>query len=329
MLAAAVVLVVAGATLGVYAVAGRARPARSQGGGAPFAASQLPRCRSTQLRLAPPRWEFGGGQLIASLTLTNTSGASCAVGGWPAVRRLDGAGHAIPTSIGRSVYTQSGSTPFRMVALRPGAEASFSVEGGRFNWRANRGCRTARTIAVEPRGGGAWLSAAVHLPACRRWNVGPLVPRRFAAPPTFGLGQFYFPPTSAQPFYSGRENGLRWKLRVRDSGDGRYCFRLFVDDALRAAKCGRFYGPGVAGKLGFVSRSRSPSFVVGAVLVRARAVEITLTNNRYREIEAMPPTRVLAPGIAFFFSTIPQGTAPVSIVADSQQGTHVVTWHRP
>lgn len=144
----------------------------------------------------------------------------------------------------------------------------------------------------------------------------------------------YSPPGAGHPFFSGQMDGTSWKLAARDSGDGRYGIEVFTGGSLRATISGRFYVPGPTGapvRLGLVSRSRGarPSFVAGAVVSTATHVAIRLSNGNVRYVRTMPPTRFLAPGISFFFTTVPHGVAPTSIGAREDSGRLVVSWHRP
>jgi hypothetical protein len=276
-------------------------------------------------------WGAAAGSLIEPLTLTNTSGTTCAMAGWLSVRRFDRAGQVIPVRLSRWVYRESGPAPFRVVRLRPGGAATFPVFGQDWNHAADRACRNARRIQVRPGGGGGWLSVTRTIPACQGWDVGPLVPGQVAPWPTFALSQFYSPPTAMHPFYTGRMDGMTWKLRVRDSGDGRYCITVFTGGSARATKCDRFYVPGPSGtsvRLGWVSKSRGPSFVAGAVVSAAQRVGIRLSDGSVRYTQTMPPNRFLAPGISFFFTTTPSGSHPVAITAHTALGRVVVAWKR-
>jgi hypothetical protein len=109
------------------------------------------------------------------------------------VRRFDASGRPIPVRLSRWVYSQGGPAPFRAVRLRPGSAATFPVFGEDWNHRLDRACPNAETVRVESPGGGGWLSASLRtaLPACRQWDVGPLVPGREAPWPSFALSQFH------------------------------------------------------------------------------------------------------------------------------------------
>jgi hypothetical protein len=242
------------------------------------------------------------------------------------VRRLDRAGKPIPVRLEPWVYKQRGPAPYRLVPLRPGAAATADLSGGDFNPAAGRSCPNARTIEVRPSVGGAWLSIRRKIPACAAWVLGPFVPGRVAGPPNFALSQFYVPQSPSRPFYSGRMNGTSWRLRARDSGDGRYCFKVVVDGVSRGRKCGRMYGHGEPGKLGWISSSRDPGFVAGAVVSKATHMDIDLSNGRLIVARAMRPALPLAPGISFFFTTIPRGTHPVSMRGRTNMGRRVVEW---
>jgi uncharacterized protein DUF4232 len=320
----------AAAAMGVYGgLAGSSSTSTRSRQRGPAALSSLPHCRSDQLRLTAPRmWGAAAGSLIEGFTLTNASRRTCAVSGWPDVRRLGRSGRPIPVTLERWVYEQHGPAPFRVVRLRPGRAASFPVFGEDWNHAVDRACPNARTVRVEPPGGRGWLSVALKIPACAGWNVGPLVPGRQAPWPTFALSEFY---AEHGRTYSGRQGGASWKLTAQDSGDGRYCFTVFTNGGRRGSRCGRFDGPGVAGKLGWIARSRDgrPSFVAGAVISKAQVVAVRLSRGDPHYVQTMTPTRHLAPGISFFFTTVPRGAKLVSIVGSTHDGRRVVAWHRP
>jgi hypothetical protein len=335
LIAAVTVVFVAGAALGMYAGLHSRATANAGGVGGPAAGGSLPRCDSAQLRLTVPPWGAAAGSLYEPATLTNTSGSSCAVAGWPAVRRFNAAGQRIPVRIERWVYRLRGAAAYSVVNLAPGRAATFEIFGSDWNHRRDRACRTTQRIQVMPRGGGGWLSATASppdvghgIPACRYWLLGPLVPGRVANPPAYALSIFYSPPTAGHRFYSGSSVRTRWQLHVRDSGDGRYCFRVVVDGVAQGGRCGRLYGPGVSGKLGWISRSSARSFVAGAVVSRAQGITVHLSNRSSRFLLTMPPNRFLAPGISFFFTTIPAGTHPVEIEGHSRMGKGVLIWKR-
>jgi Domain of unknown function (DUF4232) len=90
LIGAAGLAVAAAIGLGVYALSVSRSPQTRQGAeGGAFASSSLPRCQSGQLRLSAPKmWGAAAGSLIEDLTLTNTSGTTCSVAGWPTVRRF-------------------------------------------------------------------------------------------------------------------------------------------------------------------------------------------------------------------------------------------------
>jgi hypothetical protein len=329
MAAAATIAVSAAVALSVYStLTGNASTSRrGQAGGT--ALGSFPRCRSDQLRLtAPKMWGAAAGSLIEQFTLTNDSRTTCFVSGWPVVRPLDRAGHPIPTELQRWVYAERGHAPFRRVGLHPGAAATFPVVGEDWNHVADRACPNARAVQVAPPGGGGWLSAALKIPVCERWMIGPLVPGRQAPWPSYALSEFYAENGNT---YSGWQGGAGWKLTARDSRDGRYCFTVFTNGVERARKCGRLYHPGIAGKLGVSWRSggEQPSFVAGAVISRAQVVAVRLSHGPPRFVLTVPPTRRLAPGISFFFTTVPRGANPVSIVGHTHASHRVFAWHRP
>jgi hypothetical protein len=328
LLAAGVAVVATGALAASSALGGGGGSVKQRDGAGRTAVTTLARCRSDQLRLtAPKQYGAAAGTAYEDLTLVNTSGSSCVVGGWPEVRRFDRAGTAIPVRLQRWVYKQRRPAPYREVPLRPGEAATADLSGGDINRSGNGFCPNARTIEVRPSGaGGAWLSMRRTFPACLGWTLGPFVPGRVADPPNFALSQFYVPPSPKRPFYSGRKSGTRWELRARDSGDGRYCFRAVTDGVSRGGKCGRMIGHTEPGKLGWIASSRGPSFVAGAVVSAATHMAIKLSNGSLVVVRTMRSTRPLARGISFFFTTIPRGTHPVSMRGRTDMGGLVVRW---
>src|SRR5207302_3785612 len=105
---------------------------------------------------------------------------------------------------------------------------------------------------------------------------------------------FYVLPTRSHHYFAGQIHGTRWQLRVRDSGDGRYCFKVFTNGDLRGSKCGRFYGPGVAGELGWISRCQGarPSFVAGAGGAGGQGGYVRVSGRTPRIVPTSQPTRV-------------------------------------
>jgi hypothetical protein len=336
LIGASVVAAAAASALAIYGGVSAGSSSNTVGGkGNPVFVGGLPRCRTSQLRLSAPGWGAAAGSFYENATLTNVSGTSCAVAGWPAVRRFDRAGRVIPVRLGRWVYEMRGATPYRAVPLAPGRAATFEIFGEDWNHRLDRACPWARSLEVEPRGGGGWLSATPltgegrrGIPACRAWELGPLVAGRKVNPPFVALSVFYSPPTQQHRYFAGQMNGTKWELHARDSGDGRYCFSVVTDGVARGGKCGRFYRPGVAGKLGFIARSGGRAFVAGAVISRAKGIAVHLSDGGTRYVGTMPPTRLLAPGISFFFTTIPRGTRPVQIDGHTRLGRAFVIWKR-
>lgn len=337
LLGAAAVAIAAAVGLGLYAlwISGSPR-AGPRPGTNPHAVSSLPHCSSGQLLLsAPTMWGAAAGSLIEPLTVTNTSNTACTVAGWPAVRRLDRTKRVIPVELSRWVYAESGPAPFHVVKLRPGDTATFPVFGQDWNHQADRDCPDGRVVQVKPPGGRGWLSVTLGtlIPACQAWYLGPFVAGRSAPWPSYALSQFYTTPGARRPFYSGDLNGVKWRLRVRDGGDGRYCLNVFTGGSLRASRCGRFYMPGPNGspvRLAWISKRRGalPNFVAGAVISAAKQVAIRLSNGSVSDLRTMPPNRFLAPGISFFFTTTPHGTYPVSITAHDRLDRVVTAWKR-
>ncbi len=137
--------------------------------------------------------------------------------------------------------------------------------------------------------------------------------------------------TASGRSYRGTWHGTSWQLTANDSGDGRYGVKVFTGGSLRATTSGRFYTPHLSEKLGWVTDSRGPDppFVAGAVIEPSRHVTIRFSNGSVRTAATMPPTHLLAPGIAFFFMTKARAVYPIAITARDSAGHLIAAWERP
>ena len=108
------------ASAGRTASAGPASPApAASGGGAGGNGSQsIGRCHTSMLSARVVLGQPGAGQRYADLVLTNTSGASCRVYGYPGMQLLGASGGHIPTAVERQPGTAT------LVTLAPGQQAS-------------------------------------------------------------------------------------------------------------------------------------------------------------------------------------------------------------
>jgi hypothetical protein len=124
---------------------------------------------------------------------------------------------------------------------------------------------------------------------------------------------------------SGRWNGVPWKLRAVDSGDGRYGLTVVVDGSRRAHLSGRFYVPGRDGvpidfgRTWSIVGTRRP-FAAGVVTERAKVIRVRLSNGGVRTVRTIAPRCGLSPGISFFVVPLPRGTHPTSFSAWDSAG---------
>jgi Protein of unknown function (DUF4232) len=83
-----------------------------------------PACTADRLH-ATAGWEGASGSLVGWVRVTSRAGASCRLGGYPAIQLLDRQGRALPTRTGRA-----GRGQVTGVLVRPGAAATVT-----FIWR--------------------------------------------------------------------------------------------------------------------------------------------------------------------------------------------------
>jgi hypothetical protein len=97
-----------------------ASPAASPGNasGGSSAAGQSARCHTSMLSAHVVPGQPGAGQHYAELVLTNSSGTSCRIYGFPGMQLVSSSGGNVPTAVQR----QPGSEP--VVTLAPGQQAS-------------------------------------------------------------------------------------------------------------------------------------------------------------------------------------------------------------
>jgi hypothetical protein len=175
-LLAAAVVAVGGAIAGTFALDSSNQPRPLVG---------APTCRSTQLQLAGERGGVAAGTVMRDFTLTNLSGQSCTLRGWPVVRLVLRNGRTISPRLRLAHYYSSGvpnhALSPRTIGLRSGATASFIVFDQDWNYKTNQGCALVRTMLVTPPGGHAPLSVPKGLGTyCSPLDIGPIVPGQLA-----------------------------------------------------------------------------------------------------------------------------------------------------
>jgi hypothetical protein len=142
-------------------------------------------CRSAQLQLAGERGGVAAGTVMRNFTLTNMSGQSCTLRGWPAVQLVLRNGRTISPRLWLSHYDSSGvpnhAISPRPIGLRSGATASFIVFDQDWNYKTNQGCAPVQTMLVTPPGAHAPLSVPKGLGTyCAPLDVGPIVSGQLA-----------------------------------------------------------------------------------------------------------------------------------------------------
>jgi hypothetical protein len=140
---------------------------------APRAAPAAAHPACAHLALAYVGTQGATGHLEVTFAARNASTDRCTVHGYPAVRLLDAAGHALPIrrQLGHGFFPDT-LKPARTVVLAPGARARFALSFVTNNEYA--GARTCRTLhgaqASLPGNGGAWtrlpIATAPKLAPC-------------------------------------------------------------------------------------------------------------------------------------------------------------------
>jgi predicted small lipoprotein YifL len=97
------------------------------------------RCATTQLKIAASAWYGATGNELATFTVTNTSGTSCYLGGYPGVALLDSGGKDLQDAQ-RSTDSFFGTYqgPHR-VDIKPGTATTFDLTYGGIDPCGNNG----------------------------------------------------------------------------------------------------------------------------------------------------------------------------------------------
>jgi Protein of unknown function (DUF4232) len=106
----------------------------------------------SSLALSAGRAGIAAGNIYQSVSLTNTSGETCWLYGFPGLLMLDAGGHTLPTHVVRvdgPVFPGISPTPVRVV-LAPGAAAPFYLHYGDVRSGDETTCPEARTLLVTP-----------------------------------------------------------------------------------------------------------------------------------------------------------------------------------
>jgi hypothetical protein len=141
------------------------------------AATPMPTCKATQLRLRATAYGEAGGQFLQTFTFTNTDQSACQLVGWPTLRLLDPSGKTEPAPTIRVVQGQPGTRPFHTVVVQPGSAAAFDIFGADFDAMANRACPKTHGFSLAPPGV-VPSPVAVAVPFCGPFYVAPIVAGR-------------------------------------------------------------------------------------------------------------------------------------------------------
>lgn len=138
------------------------------------AATPLPTCAATQLRLRAGLYGEAGGQFMQTFTATNSGARSCRVAGWPNIQTTSPSGRNEAAPSIRVVQGRPSSHPFVTVTIKPGGAASFDLFGADWDALANRACPKTHALAISLPGVRP-LPVTVALPFCGPFYVAPLV----------------------------------------------------------------------------------------------------------------------------------------------------------
>ncbi|MDE3131379.1 MAG: DUF4232 domain-containing protein, partial [Acidobacteriota bacterium] len=116
------------------------------------------------------------GTIVLGFALKNTGGATCHTYGWPGVTFLSSHGAALPTNATRTTRDAVGSTPTRLLNLKPGAEASFRLVASDVA-SGGGSCPTASALQIYAPNDTVTLKVPVPgIAACGRATLSPLMP---------------------------------------------------------------------------------------------------------------------------------------------------------
>jgi hypothetical protein len=145
-----------------------ATPAPVTGGG-----SATGRCSASALALGLGRAGIAAGNIYQSVSLTNTSGATCWLYGFPGLLMLDAADRPMPTHVVRidgPTFPGISPTPQR-VMLAPGASAPFFMHTGNVPSGGESTCPQSKTLLVTPPDETHQLRVADQMAPCQGGTI--------------------------------------------------------------------------------------------------------------------------------------------------------------
>jgi hypothetical protein len=121
---------------------------------------------------------------------------------------------------------------------------------------------------------------------------------------------------------SGSWHGVRWELRGGAWHDGSYCVAMLVRGRENARACGNVRQQGGIGySAGAAGSGRSdPNFVMGAVVDRARSVEVEFFDRKPVRLGTIPAPRTLEGGLRFFVAVLSCPAGARKLVARDATG---------
>jgi len=127
---------------------------------------------------------------------------------------------------------------------------------------------------------------------------------------------------------SGRWHGVSWEFRGGAWRDGSYCTAMLITGREISRGCGNVrqeggigYGAGGAG-----SGSRSPNFVMGAVLSKARSVRVEFFDRPPLRLGTIPAPRTLEGGMRFFVAVLSCPAIVKKLIARDAEGRVVARY---
>jgi hypothetical protein len=121
---------------------------------------------------------------------------------------------------------------------------------------------------------------------------------------------------------SGRWHGARWELRGGAWSDGSFCVAMLIRGRENSRGCGNLRRQGGIGYVGGAAGSdrRDPSYVMGAVVTRARSIQVEFFDRKPLRLDTIPAPRTLAGGLRFFVAVVPCPATPKMLVARDAAG---------
>lgn len=131
-------------------------------------------CQPRQLSAATGQPTGAAGTISLTISLTNTSSATCVLGGYPGMQLLDAQGNAIPTTVVRGQFrfpqTAANQSP-STVQLAPHAAATFSLAYEDVPVGAETSCPTSVQAEITPPNDVTYLVMPLAITPCNNGTV--------------------------------------------------------------------------------------------------------------------------------------------------------------